>query len=262
MLRSGYSSEAVIRELQKRRFGDLLDAAQEKQLTDAGASSALLETLRSGAVQASISELAAAEAKLTAAEQDQIAAQQRLRAVKKSGTGARQASHEETTNDSNVVRQMLKDSLVCLRQGAITALDDTELQQKKFYLFFFSANWSPVGRKFTPQLIDYYNRVKPQHPEFEVIFFSADRSQFGMETYFRDSAMPWPAVAYPQINARVAEMETKVVKTIPALVFVDRAGNVLSQTGGETDPKSPEKVLADIDAVLTGNKSKVALSQE
>ncbi|HJT81571.1 MAG TPA: thioredoxin-like domain-containing protein, partial [Chthoniobacterales bacterium] len=132
----------------------------------------------------------------------------------------------------------------------------------QFYLLFFSANWSPVGRKFTPQLIDYYNRIKTQHPEFEVIFFSADRSQFGMETYFRDSAMPWPAVAYPKINATAAEMDTKLVKAIPALVFVDRAGDVLSQTGNEADPKSPEKVLADVDGVLTGNKPQVALSQE
>ena len=262
MLRSGYASDTVIRELQKRRFGDLIDAAQEKQLTDAGASSTLIEVLRSGSYQASEAELEAAEAKLAAAEQEQIEVHKRLHGSKEARANKDSLSSNDSNAASDVVYQLVKGNLVCLRQGAITAFDDTELQQKKFYLFFFSANWSPAGRKFTSQLIDYYHRVSARHPEFEVIFFSADRSQFGMETYFRDSAMPWPAVSYPKINATAAEMETKVVKAIPALVFVDRSGNVLSQTGGESDPKSPEKVLGDVDAVLTGIKSKVALSHE
>ena len=262
MLRSGYSSETVIRELQQRRFGDLIGASDEKQLAAAGASSALIEALRSGSYQASDTELEAAEAKLAAAERDQIEARRRLRGNGKFGGKGSAPSPRESTDDSNTIQLLLKDSLISLRQGAIAPFDDTELQSKKFYLFFFSANWSPDGRKFTPQLIDYYNRVKTRHPEFEVIFFSADRSQFGMETYFHDSGMPWPAVAYPKLNATAAGMETTVVKTIPALVFVDRSGNVLSQTGGESDPKSPDRVLADVDAVLMGTKSRVAGSQD
>ena len=48
MLRSGYSSDAVQKELGQRGFSGGLDAATEKQLNDAGATQVLLETLKKG----------------------------------------------------------------------------------------------------------------------------------------------------------------------------------------------------------------------
>src|SRR3954468_7750942 len=49
MLRSGYSSEAVEREVAARHFLGTLDAAAEKNLLQAGASPALIGELKSGA---------------------------------------------------------------------------------------------------------------------------------------------------------------------------------------------------------------------
>jgi nucleoredoxin len=132
--------------------------------------------------------------------------------------------------------------------------DDDQLEQKKYFLFFFSANWSPTGRKFTPTLVDYYNRVTAQHPEVEVIFFSVDRSQFGMETYLSLCNMPWPAVEFSKIAAKSASMDTKLVRDIPALILVTSNGKVLSQTASGDHEKSAEQVLADLDGVLTGRQ--------
>src|ERR1700730_16202258 len=64
MLRSGYSSEAVMRELSARHFGDSFDSTVEKQLVQLGANQSLIEALRSGAYQLSPSEMAAAKEKL------------------------------------------------------------------------------------------------------------------------------------------------------------------------------------------------------
>src|SRR5438552_15483809 len=69
MLRSGYSSEAVIRELSARHFADTFDPTIEKQLTQAGASTALLDGLRNGAYQLSTAEMAAVEKKRAAEEE-------------------------------------------------------------------------------------------------------------------------------------------------------------------------------------------------
>src|ERR1700730_1955468 len=65
MLRSGYSSEVVMRELSARHFADSFDATVEKQLVQSGANQSLIDALRSGAYRLSPSEMAAAKEKVT-----------------------------------------------------------------------------------------------------------------------------------------------------------------------------------------------------
>jgi nucleoredoxin len=129
--------------------------------------------------------------------------------------------------------------------------DDEALEHKKLYLLFFSANWSAPGRKFTAKLVEYYNRVAPQHPEFEVIFCSADRSQFGMETYMAESNMPWPAVAYDKRGGKAGAIQNNLVREVPSLVLADATGKILSYSHGGDNAAAPEKVLADLDEILT-----------
>src|SRR5438270_13609964 len=69
MLRSGYSSEAIMRELSARHFADSFDSTVEKQLVQSGANQSLIHALRSGAYRLSPSEMAAAKEKLAAQEQ-------------------------------------------------------------------------------------------------------------------------------------------------------------------------------------------------
>src|SRR4029077_12093266 len=88
MLRSGYSSETIMRELAARHFGDAVDSAVEKQLEKAGASPALLNALRNGSFRASPDEIAAAEEKLAAQEESVEEAQQQPRAQPKPSPGA------------------------------------------------------------------------------------------------------------------------------------------------------------------------------
>src|SRR5438270_767937 len=63
MLRSGYSSDTVLRELSKRHLANVLDAGAEKALKEAGASAALLDALNNTAFRASASQVAALEQK-------------------------------------------------------------------------------------------------------------------------------------------------------------------------------------------------------
>jgi predicted ABC-class ATPase len=172
MLRSGYSNEAVLRELSARRFGDALDSTMEKQLVEAGANARLIEALRSGAYQLSASELAVAKTKVAAKEERGAEAMEQSKQAEraKAVTPARSDAASATAYRADAIYQRLKDDLVYWHQGGVTHFDDEALEHKKLYLLLFSANWSGPGRKFTPQLVEYYNRVAPQHPEFEVIF--------------------------------------------------------------------------------------------
>ena len=261
MLRSGYSNEAVLRELSRRHFADTFDSDVEQKLVKAGANASLIDALRTGMYQSSASEIAAAKEKLAAVEKSAAETPEQLREPGKSEksdeTRARQKAPATDPRDDTVYR-LLKDRLVCRRQAGIIHFDSEALEHKKLYLFFFSANWSPQGRKFTPQLVEYYNRVAPRHPEFEVIFFSGDRSQFGMETYMTQSKMPWPAADYEKLATKDV-IQKDVVHSIPSLVLVDAGGNIISNSyAGEKD-LGPEKVLADLDKIFArGDDSRVA----
>jgi len=249
MLRSGYSSETVMKELATHHFGDAFDATVETQLKKAGASPVLIDAIRNGSFQASASEIAAAEEKLAAQEENTNDPQEPSQPKPKVTAPVQRPNSLPPRSTVNEVYRLLKGDLVSAHQGAVTRFDDDGIEKKKYFLFFFSANWSPAGRKLTPQLVEYYNRTQPQHPEFEVIFFSADRSQFGMETYLQQNNMPWPAVAYPKISSKAAAMETKSITNIPCLMLIDAGGHILSQNSAD---KTPEQVLADVDKVLAG----------
>jgi nucleoredoxin len=243
MLRTGYSSETILRELATRHFSDVFDAETEKRLQQSGANAALLEALRNGAFQASAAQLAALEKKRSKLKQDPASSGD-------SHGPAREAASTKPTSTApaDQIYRVLKGDLIIRHQGSFVPYDDEMLQSKKLFLYFFSANASPPGRKFTPRLVEYYEQIVAQHPELEVVFFSADRSQFGMETYMNQSNMPWPAVTFAAVSAQVTAMQIDVTRDVPALILLDSSGKLLSRSqanGGGLD-----QVLADLDKVL------------
>ncbi len=66
MLRSGFSSENVQRELSVRRFAESCDAAGEKALRDAGAAPALIDAIKNGSYASSPADAQAAQNELAA----------------------------------------------------------------------------------------------------------------------------------------------------------------------------------------------------
>jgi nucleoredoxin len=249
MLRSGYSSQAILRELSARRFSDAFDSAMGKQLVQSGADQSLIDALRSGTYQLSPSEMGAVKEKLVQQEKHAVSSAEQSREAEplQQSTPAPAA-----VGTPGATYGLLKGDLIHMHQGSLSHFDDEVLEDKKFYVFFFSANWSPESRKFTPQLVEYYNRVAPQHPEFEVIFFSADRSRYGMETYIAQANMPWPAVEYDKLASKAA-IQQNFVRGIPCLILIDANGRILSNSYGPEGNLGPEKVLADLDKVLNGN---------
>jgi Thioredoxin-like len=245
MLRSGYSSEVVLQELSKRKFVDALDSAGKEQLVKLGANKSLISTLESGVYQLSAAETAAWE------KQKQST---RLQTVSQLSPDLQPAkpTPPAAVQVGGTMYDHLKDDLVYWHEGSLVAFDDETLQRKKLYLLFFSAIWSKEGRQFTAQLVDYYNRVHPQHPEFEIVFFSADRSAFAMENYISQTNMPWPAVAYDKLQGKAGALAGNLRNQIPRLILAEAGGRILSDSG-ETKPDF-DKVLADLDKVLSATE--------
>ena len=244
MLRSGYSSEIVLQELSKRKFADALDSAGKEQLVKLGANKSLISTLESGVYQLSAAETATWERQKRST---------RPQTVSQSSPDLQPAKPNPPAEVQvgGTMYDHLKDDLVYWHEGSLTPFDNETLQKKKFYLLFFSAIWSKEGRQSTAQLVDYYNRVAPKHPEFEIVFFSADRSPFAMENYISQTNMPWPAVAYDKLSGKAGALAGSLTHQIPRLILAEASGRILSDSG-ETKPDF-NKVLADLDRVLGGN---------
>ncbi|HWM23633.1 MAG TPA: thioredoxin-like domain-containing protein [Chthoniobacterales bacterium] len=259
MLRSGYSSEAVQRDLTERHLAEACDPAGEAALRSAGASPSLIDAIKSGAYQTSPADALAAVERQRAQAQRQAAETERLRKMDRlyRTLPPREPTTPQAVETRPVVADLVKGDLVYSRNGSLAPFDQG-LEDKKIIALYFSAQWCGPCRKFTPTLVEYYNRVKAQHPEFEIVFMSSDRSAFGMESYMRETQMPWPAVNFGKLASKEALMKYKG-DGIPCLVLLDASGKVLAHTYEGGKSLGPEKVLATLDAIFArGSGGQVA----
>lgn len=253
MLRSGYSSQDVLREISQRRVLETLDPATRKVFEQFGASPELIGVLVNGSFQvddatareARNAEVAAAanreqEAEQTFRQATQILREQHARAAQK------------TPPPSDAIFAALKDKVVVCRDGTITPADPTALEKKKLIAFYFSAHWCAPCRKFTPQLVDYYHRVAPQHPEFQLVFVSADRSRYNWEIYLRENKMPWLAIEYDQLGG-FAPLKELGGDSIPSLLVLDASLHVVASSYEGDKYVGPQHALATLDKIFAAN---------
>jgi len=253
MLRSGYSNQAVLKELAGRHFAESIDVAAEISLRQAGATSDLIDALKKGTFSLPPAQATAAQKQIAEAAKRTQAEGQRLRfdtlyrdqvAQQRSGGVVR-----TPTGGSSFVRDLVKDDLVSWQNGTLAHFDDHKFEDKKLIAFYFSAHWCGPCRAFTPELVAYYNRVASQHPEFEIVFVSSDKSADAMETYIHEANMPWPAIEFQKIPSKSGIMKY-AGRGIPCLVLVDSTGKIISNSFDGLSYVGPKKVLADLDAIF------------
>ncbi|OQR86601.1 nucleoredoxin [Achlya hypogyna] len=106
---------------------------------------------------------------------------------------------------------------------------DDALNGKKVVGIYFSAHWCPPCRAFTPELATFYEDLVDFHDDVELVFVSSDKEIEGFTGYWDE--MPFPALPYEDRERKATLVETFGVGKIPALVFVDEAGTVLTKDG-------------------------------
>ena len=262
MLRSGYSSAMIERELAVRHFGDNLDEAKRKTLMNAGATPQLLDALSSGKYAAPPEEIDRARRQREEEAKQRVLAAER---EKKFDTLYQSQLAKERTAaagkpGSDIIAPILKGNLVRCQNGLLTSYYDEELNRKKIYGLYFSAHWCPPCRKFTPQLVAYYARVVREHPEFEIIFLSGDKTADAMAGYMRDAGMPWPAIDYSKLG-NVPELVKYAGKGIPDLVIVDGSGKVLANSYVNGNYVGPARVLDDLDNLFAKSASQALVTR-
>jgi nucleoredoxin len=262
MLRTGYTPSAVEAELASRHFGDTLDDGKRKALIQAGATPQLLDVLGSGKYTAPREEIEKARRQREEQNQQRALATEREKQFNTLHQSqlARQRAAATTAPSADLITQMLKGNLVRCQNGLLTSYYDEELNRKKIYGLYFSAHWCAPCRKFTPQLVEYYNRVARDHPEFEIIFMSADKTADAMAAYMRDTGMPWPAVDYAKLSNMTA-LNKYLGSGIPDLVIIDGAGKVLADSYVNGNYVGPAQVLADLDNLFAKNSGQALVTR-
>ena len=129
--------------------------------------------------------------------------------------------------------------------------DAQQLKDVRLFAIYNSAMWCGPCRKFTPKLVEYYKRVKAQHPEFEIIFLSGDRDEFNMGSYMRSDHMPWPALRY---GAQGELLNLYCGHSIPWLVCISADGRPLTKNGEDKKYIAPDEIISAIDYMLAQMK--------
>lgn len=253
MLRSGYSADVIEKDLATRHFIEAIDASAEKALVQSGASAAFIAGLKDGRYAVPAGEIAAVQQEMEAKARRRAAMEEDAR---KSNTLyqdqlAKTRATSKAPAASGSFAAIIKGDLVTSRNGILQTFNDQALERKKLIGLYFAARWCPSCRKFTPELVEYYNRVSAAHPEFEVVFVSNDRSAPAMEAYMHDAQMPWPAVSFDKIAEKQALLQY-AGPGIPCLVVIDAQGNVVSNSYDGSNYRGPQRVLADLDQFFTG----------
>lgn len=180
---------------------------------------------------------------------EKLSAADQLRARAASGKTAPAAAPSPAPAAVGKLSSAFAGKLVTMNGKKLTPLSSESLGGNKYYALYFSAQWCPPCRAFTPELVKAYKELKRKHPEFELVFISSDRSQDEMESYISDYKMPWPSVQFESAK-NLGAVRPYRARGIPNLVFVTADGEVLSSSYANGEYVGPRKVLADIKKTL------------
>jgi len=106
---------------------------------------------------------------------------------------------------------------------------------------YFSAQWCPPCRHFTPSLVEFRNK---NAKEFEVVFVSSDRSSDDQLKYMEKYGMKWYTLPHGSDAANKLKKKYEV-RGIPSLVIVDAKGNTITKNGRSDVSGNPSGALAN-----------------
>ncbi|XP_043713064.1 probable nucleoredoxin 2 [Telopea speciosissima] len=98
----------------------------------------------------------------------------------------------------------------------------SELEGKVVGLYF-SANWYPSCRNFTPVLANVYEQLKGQGVSFEIVFVSSDEDAYAFDNY--RACMPWLAIPFSDLATKKALNQRFNVEGIPCLIIFQPKDN-------------------------------------
>nr|POE96596.1 putative nucleoredoxin 2 [Quercus suber] len=88
---------------------------------------------------------------------------------------------------------------------------------------YFSANWYPPCRNFTPVLVDMYEQIKTKGSNFEIVYVSSDEDLNAFNNYH--ALMPGLAIPFSDLETKKALNRKFDIEGIPCLVILQPNNN-------------------------------------
>jgi thiol-disulfide isomerase/thioredoxin len=237
MLRGGSSAAEVSRELASRKVLEPLTPDLQKKLVAAGADASLI----------SLYERSLLSDQKAAAARTDLEQRKNAQALSRAKTMEEIASIPEPARSTGIAGSV-SPFLQSLQGDLVTATNEKyrgSLANKRFIGLYFSASWCGPCREFTPDFVQFYQQLKGQHSDFEVIFVSRDKSEKEMLKYMTGDQMPWPALAFSASESAKLSIDKYKKGGIPNLVLLDSNGQILSESYRNGDYVGPREVLSD-----------------
>lgn len=124
--------------------------------------------------------------------------------------------------------ELLQETLADKNQQEVSG----ESLKGKIIGVYYSAQWCPPCRAFTPALAKFHGALKAANANFEVVFVSCDQTEEQMWEYFKEEHGDYLVINYGS-PLREAIMGVHGVKGIPMLVIMKDDGSVISAAGRE-----------------------------
>ncbi|WAC21635.1 thioredoxin-like domain-containing protein [Luteolibacter sp. SL250] len=102
-----------------------------------------------------------------------------------------------------------------------------ESKPGKYYIFYYTASWCGPCHKYSPVLVDFYNKNK--NANFEIVLITSDSDEGAMEDYAKEKKMPWPQLKMSRVERFEKQFDHKITG-IPSVITCDLEGNIVSRS--------------------------------
>ena len=124
---------------------------------------------------------------------------------------------------SSVFDKLLDSNLEKLSGKSLKSCRDAT-KPAKYYLFYYTASWCGPCHKFTPSLVEFYNKNK--NSDFELVLITSDSDEKAMGGYAAEMKMPWPQLKMSKVEKFKKEFAYPGTG-IPNLVLTDLQGKLI-----------------------------------
>jgi hypothetical protein len=106
---------------------------------------------------------------------------------------------------------------------------------------------------FLPELREFYARVKPAHPRFEVLYVSQDATSELAREHRAEMKIPGQAIALER-NLEAAHLASISGQLLPTVLLFDRKGELLARNHPNAGSPTAEEVLAELERRLAATR--------
>lgn len=160
----------------------------------------------------------------------------------------RSAASTPWKDSTSTVAMDVKNKLKSVQNGKVRDYDLVGRSEPDFYLAYFSASWCPPCHRFTPLLVEAYQRIQQRWPgRVEVVLISSDETGGEAEKYMIDAHMPWLMLRF---GSKARALTRWAAQGIPCLVAVARSGDVLFHSYQGDEYVGPDSVLEKCEQLL------------